>query len=380
MVAALKEMKITKKFRDIVLQNAVVNASYAASIESELPDEAAFQSIGGGNIGEGIVGFAEAYLGAISEYVGSSKHMMIDGVKIPHLFPGTKLQLRNAGTAGGIGTGFEQSLLRYIAANLGVSYEELSKDYSQTNYSSIRASGAVTQRFMSARKRMVADRVASAVYRLWLEEAINAGEITTYRPAKNFYEAMNADAYCRCEWIGAGRGQIDELKETQAAVLRLKYHLTTYEDEMARLGKDWRATLAQREREVKILKERGLEVEEANAINAASGAPREAGGEGDNPEKRANEKASFDVSMDVSGMAEVFSEAIGATVKTNKDTMNAIVALLDDREPPTFNVSVEPHIALDVHSKNGRTITRVKEMSEKGHILETETIPQEDDD
>ena len=249
MVAALKEMKITKKFRDIVLQNAVVNATYAASIEFELPSEAVYQQLGGGNLGDTIVGYAESYLGAIAQYVASSKHMHIDGVKIPHLFPGTKLQLRNAGTAGGIGTEFEHSLLRYIAANLGVSYEELSKDYSQTNYASARAAGAVTQRFMSARKRMVADRYASSVYKLWLEEAINAGEITTYRPAKNWYDGMNADAYSRAEWIGAGRGQIDELKETQAAVLRLKYHLSTYEDEMARLGKDWRTTLAQRERE-----------------------------------------------------------------------------------------------------------------------------------
>lgn len=285
-VAALKEIKITKKFRDIVLQNAVVNATYAASIESELPPEAAFASLGGGNLGEGIANYGAAYLGAVGEYIGNSKNMHIDGVKIPHLFPGTKLQLRNASTAGGLGTNFEQSLLRYIAANLGVSYEQLSRDYSQTNYSSIRAGLGDVQKFMLARKRMVADRFASAIYRLWLEEALNKGDISTMpRNAPSWYEGMNADAYARCEWIGAGRGQIDELKETQAAVLRLKYHLSTYEEEMGRLGKDWRKVLQQRELEVKTLKERKLVVEESNQMNAASGAVRDkSAGKGDDPD------------------------------------------------------------------------------------------------
>ena len=46
------------------------------------------------------------------------------------------------GKGGPLGQEFEQSLLRYIAAALGVSYEQLSKDYSQTNYSSARAAMA----------------------------------------------------------------------------------------------------------------------------------------------------------------------------------------------------------------------------------------------
>jgi lambda family phage portal protein len=289
MVSALKEMRTTKKYRDIVLQNAVVNATYAATIESDLPPDAAFASLGGGDdIGEGVANYAASYLGAIGQYAGNSRNMHIDGVRIPHLFPGTKLQLRNAGTAGGVGTGFEQSLLRYIAANLGVTYEELSRDYSQTNYSSIKAAVSVTGRFMASRKKMVADRFASAIYRLWFEEALNKNDITSMpRNAPNFYENMNGDAYTSCDWIGAGKGQIDELKETQAAVLRLKYHLSTYEDEMGRLGKDWRKTLAQRERETKELKARDLVVEESNAINAASGAPRQSGDTGDSEEKAA---------------------------------------------------------------------------------------------
>lgn len=278
MVSALKEMKMTKRFKDIVLQNAVVNATYAASIESDMPPEAVFAALGGGAAPKAVREYAGAWLGAIAEYTQGANHLSIDGVKIPHLFPGTKLQLRPAGQGGPLGTEFEQSLLRYIAANLGVSYEQLSRDYSRTNYSSIRAAMTETWKYMQARKKMCADRFASIIYRLWFEEMFNKGEFECLktRRAPSIYEGLNMEAYTACEWIGASRGQIDELKETQAAVLRLKYNLSTREDEMARLGKDWRKVLIQLEREKKEMDARGLTPDpQDNMINAVTGAPRE---------------------------------------------------------------------------------------------------------
>lgn len=278
LVAALKEMRITKRFRDVTLQNAVVNASFAASIESELPTQAVFESLGGGDASSQITDYATKFLGAISQYANNARNMTIDGARIPHLMPGTKLNLHPMGTPGGVGTEFESSLLRYIAANLDVSYEQLSKDYSETNYSSARAGMNETWKAMQSRKRMVADRVATMIYRLWLEEALNAGEVTSMpRRAPNFYEGMNMEAYTSCDWIGASRGQIDELKETQAAILRLKMGLSTYEEELSRQGKDWRATFAQMKREKALLDEYKIVMQEDNAINAASGTPSEAG-------------------------------------------------------------------------------------------------------
>lgn len=291
MVSALKELRITKKFRDIVLQNAVVNATYAASIESDLPSDAVFQALGGGNMGDtagGAISWASSYLAAIQQYAGGAKNLKLDGVKIPHLFPGTKLQLRPAGQGGPLGTEFEQSLLRYIAANLNVSYEQLSRDYSQSNYSSIRAAMTETWKFMQARKRMVADRFASSIFRLWLEEAINKNQIATLSKASpSFYEGLNADAYAKCEWIGASRGQIDELKETQAAVLRLDNGLSTLEDEHGRMGKDWRAVIRQRKREKTLLVEAGLYVDpnSQNTKNALKPST-----EADNPDSKPAKK------------------------------------------------------------------------------------------
>lgn len=278
-VAGLKAIKITSKFRDLTLQQAVINAMYAASLESDLPPEAAFAAIGasaqGGNMGDSVAKYGTAYLAAVQKFM--PKGFRIDNVKIPHFFPGTRLNLRQSGAPGGVGQDFEQSLLRYIAAILGVSYEELSKDFSKTNYSSARAALTQTWKFMQARKMLVADRFASDVYMLWFEEMMNAGQLETMKYSKlpNYYEGINAEAYTKVEWIGAARGQIDELKETQAAVLRIKFGLSTHEDELAKLGKDWRKTYAQLERERKDREKRGIILEESNSVNAASGSPRE---------------------------------------------------------------------------------------------------------
>ena len=280
-VSALKEIHITCKFRDVTLQNAVVNAMYAASIESDLPPDVVYQQMGA-NSGDAVADYAESYLGAVSEYVGSSKHMKMDGVKVPHMFPGTKFKLHPAGNPGGVGQDFETGLLRYIASSLNISYEELARDFTKTNYSSARAAMASTWRFMQSRKKLVADEMANAVFRLWLEEAINGNKLKTF-PAElaGFLYTdgvlnLMFDALTQCEWIGAARGQIDELKETQAAVLRIKYGLSTHEDELARLGKDYRKVYAQLEREADEREERGIELFEDNSVNAASGTTREA--------------------------------------------------------------------------------------------------------
>jgi lambda family phage portal protein len=122
MVSVLTDMRMTKQFQRIVLQNAVVNATYAAAIESEMPTEALVTAMGGG--AEGADNSLNWYLSNLANYVQDSRNISLDGVKIPHLFPGTKLNLQPAGQPGGVGSEYEVSLQRHIAAGLGLSYEE----------------------------------------------------------------------------------------------------------------------------------------------------------------------------------------------------------------------------------------------------------------
>ncbi|QJI52232.1 portal protein [Cronobacter phage JC01] len=275
MVSVLKQMRMTKNFQEIVLQNAVVNASYAAAIESELPSEVVFSQMGLGQ--NGFKEMLGGYMGSLMEYIARTKNIAIDGVKIPHLFPGTRLKMQPMGTPGGVGTDYEESLLRNIAAGLGLSYEQFSRDYTKTNYSSARASMGETWKFMNSRKKMVADRFASHIYSLWLEEEIAAGNVPL-PPGKTrdwFYAPLVKDALCKAEWIGASRGQIDEKKETEAAILRIKNGLSTYEIEIARLGGDWREVFDQRAEEEGIIREKklnfsGQPVQEDTAENGSA--------------------------------------------------------------------------------------------------------------
>lgn len=258
MVAALKQMRMTRNFQEIVLQNAVVNASYAAAIESELPSDVVFGQLGVGTpTFQNILG---DYMTSLMSYAAGAKNIAIDGVKIPHLFPGTKLKMQPLGTPGGIGSTFEESLLRHISASLGLSYEQFTHDYTKTNYSSARASMGETHKFMQSRKKSVADRTASNIYALVLEEEIAAGNIPL--PAGKsrdwFYEPLVKEALCRADWIGASRGQVDEKKETDAALSRIAGGLSTWEIETARLGYDFREIFKQRQREQKMMTDLGL--------------------------------------------------------------------------------------------------------------------------
>lgn len=292
MVAILKQLRMTKKFSEIMLQNAVINASYAATVESELPSDVVAAALGAGqhDPSRNFMQFVHTYLSGMNGYLENANGVAVDGAKIPHLFPGTKLNVRAIGTPGGIGDGFEASLLRHISAGLGISYEEFSNDFSKTNYSSGRASMNKTWKHMMAKKRFVADRFANEIFKLWLEEDLGAANLPMPRnyDYRIFYTSdgvinpVVAAALCSCDWIGAGRGQIDELKETQAALLRINGGLSTHENEIARQGGDWRKVFRQISREQKLADKLGIDFSlAAEKSGAASGQQvmKEAGSE-----------------------------------------------------------------------------------------------------
>ena len=288
MVAALKHARMTKKFSEITLQNAVINASYAAAIESELPNADVITAMGGG-----VEGYEKAlaqYMTMLGEYLGGAENVQIDGAKIPHFFPGTKLSLKPMGTPGGVGSDFEASLLRKVAASLNVSYEELSRDIGRASYSGLKAAMTMTGRAMGARKKMVADRFAQNVYALWVEEEIAAKNLPLPRGRNrtDFYRdnGMAKAAYTRATFVGSGRGQIDELKETQAAMLRVKSGLSTYEEECAKLGKDWREVFEQLAREQRMIQSLGIPVNldaTAKGKQSAANTLKGDGGSGSDP-------------------------------------------------------------------------------------------------
>jgi lambda family phage portal protein len=280
MVAALKRMRMTKHLQDVTLQNAVINATYCAAIESEMPTAEMIVAMGGDvSSPESLNNAIGAYLAGLQKYLAGAENIALDGAMIPHLYPGTSLNMKTLGTTGNLGTDFETSLLRHTAAALGLDYAEFSRDYSKMSYATAKLSTENTRRFMRSRKKSVADRLANMIYGNVLEEFISQGEVPL--PAgftrDDYYRPLMREAFSRCSWIGTGTGQIDELKETQAAILRIKAGLSTYEIEIARLGEDWREIFEQQAIEAGVREEKGLVFD----LNTNKGNTGQGGDQGD---------------------------------------------------------------------------------------------------
>ncbi|HHU1643510.1 TPA: phage portal protein, partial [Escherichia coli] len=173
--SVMERLKMLDSLQATQLQSAIVKAMYAATIESELDTEKAFEYIAGApqeQKDNPLINILEKFS---SWY--DTNNVTLGGVKIPHLFPGDDLKLQTAQDSDNGFSALEQALLRYIAAGLGVSYEQLSRDYSKVSYSSARASANESWRYFMGRRKFIASRLATQMFSCWLEEALLRGII-----------------------------------------------------------------------------------------------------------------------------------------------------------------------------------------------------------
>ncbi|HHA2249985.1 TPA: phage portal protein [Enterobacter ludwigii] len=253
--SVMEQMKMLDTLQNTQLQSAIVKAMYAATIESELDTQTAMDFILGSDSKEQQSKLT-GWLGEIASYY-SAAPVRLGGAKVPHLMPGDSLNLQSAQDTDNGFSVFEQSLLRYISAGLGVSYEQLSRNYSQMSYSTARASANESWAFFMGRRRFIAARQASQMFLCWLEEAIVRRVVTLPAKARfSFPEARSA--WGNCDWIGSGRMAIDGLKEVQEAVMLIEAGLSTYEKECAKRGDDYQEIFAQQVRETMERRAAGL--------------------------------------------------------------------------------------------------------------------------
>jgi lambda family phage portal protein len=140
---------------------------------------------------------------------------------------------------------------------LGVSYEQLSRNYSQMSYSTARASANESWAFFMGRRKFVAARQACQMFLCWLEEAIARRVVILPSKARfSFQEARTA--WGNANWIGSGRMAIDGLKEVQEAVMLIEAGLSTYEKECAKRGDDYQEIFSQQVRETMERRAAGL--------------------------------------------------------------------------------------------------------------------------
>ena len=164
---------------------------------------------------------------------------------------------------------FRNNFLRGFASALNMSFEELSLDFSRSNYSSTRASMISAWRNVTFERAMFCNHVAKPIYKAVIEEAFEIGLVRPPAGAPDFYDAIAA--YTACTWTGPGMGWVDPLKEANAASVRKGAAISTLEAENAAQGNNWRDTLDQQAIEREYAAELGVPYDEVEAAAAAAG-------------------------------------------------------------------------------------------------------------
>jgi lambda family phage portal protein len=241
LASIIAELKGVGTYRLAEIQAAVANALVAAFIETPI-DIAGIKEMFGGDEGA-----YERFLSARAEHVVKLKM----GAVLP-LFPGEKMSSFATSRPNAAFGAFIEAALWHVCAGFGIPRELLLKDFTRTTYSSARAAMLEAWRTFTSLRDWLSAAWHSPCYLLWLEEAVETGRVE----APGFYDKWAA--YSRARWIGRGMSIIDMEKESSADIANIAAGLDTYEDVLARRGKDWRQVLEQRAREITFVKSLGV--------------------------------------------------------------------------------------------------------------------------
>lgn len=239
------------KFKDASLESAIINSMYAAVMRTNLDYARAAETLGA----DELEGYQTAIQDTAQAYYGD-KAVKAGGAKVLRLMAGDEFDFTTPQHPGPNFSEFEGSFLREMAAGQNITYEQFSRDYTKTNYAGARAGLQDAFKFFMSRRERVGGRMASFIFELWLEEAIDKGVVKLPPGAPDFYAAKSA--YCHARWIGPGKGTIDPLKEGKAKELNMDMGTLTFEDACAEDGKDWEENLDQIARERKRMEELGI--------------------------------------------------------------------------------------------------------------------------
>ncbi|WP_205597796.1 phage portal protein [Anoxybacillus sp. MB8] len=150
---------------------------------------------------------------------------------------------------------FIMSMTRQIGAALEIPYEVLIKHFT-ASYSASRAALLEAWKMFRMRRSWLISKFCEPIYNEFLYEAVAKGRIQ----APGFFDdpIMRA-AYSNAEWYGPSQGQIDPLKEVNAAKIRVQEGFSTRSREATELtGSDFEMIVRQRTKEEKMMREGGL--------------------------------------------------------------------------------------------------------------------------
>jgi len=259
----LLRMKMLAKYDAVELDAAIINSIFGAYIESPFDPQLVEQAIGESSD-------LNAYQDSRKDFHDERKTMLGES-RLPILFPGEKINAVASERPNGNFVAFEKSFLRNFASATGLSAQQMSHDWSDTNYSSAR--GALLEAFktMSRRRDDFTQGFAQPIFACFLEESMEIDDYPLPPGAPPFHEFRAL--YSRATWMGPPRGWIDPVAEKKGAILGMDAGLSTLQQESIDQGQDWEEILDQRAREIEGFKSRGIPVPSWAGMGLGDGGP-----------------------------------------------------------------------------------------------------------
>lgn len=232
----IEDLKQLSRYTEAELQAAVVSGLFTGFVTTPS--------------GDGLGGFP-------GDEKGADDAPVLGSGTIAYLAEGQSISFGTPGRPNSAFEKFVEAICRQIGAALELPYELLIKHFT-ASYSASRASLLEAWKSFRARRRWLIDDFCRPVFTEWLSEAVTQGRVE----APGFFDdpALKV-AWSRTEWAGDAQGQLDPLKEVDAAIARIDAGLSTREREAAELtGMSPDVIIPQLGREKTMMEEQGLGV------------------------------------------------------------------------------------------------------------------------
>ena len=191
-----------------------------------------------------------------------------------YLEPGQQVTVPDLRSPDGQYEDFVRAKTRRFASGFGCSYETLSRDFSETNYSSSRLSLLEDRDHWRVVQNYLIENFHMRVYREWLEVAVLSGELNL----PDF--ELRPERYDNPKWLARGWSWVDPLKEVKAYREMEAAGYMTKAQICAQLGTDFEENVAEIARERKATTEAGVLLDadmlsptEVEAVNDTENVP-----------------------------------------------------------------------------------------------------------
>ncbi|WP_208450187.1 phage portal protein [Burkholderia cepacia] len=255
----MQRFKMLIKYDGTELDAAIINAFFAAYIQSPFDGELVEEALSGSDR-------VSAYQSERSAF-HKERGTRLGDVGMTHLYPGETIGFAAPSRPSSNFAAFESAMLRHFSAGTGLAAQQISQNWAEVNYSAYRSAMLEAWKTFHRRRTGFASGQAQPVYSAWLEESVEVDDYPMPRGVRELPDYIEARAaYSRAKWMGPGRGLVDVVKERQGAILGINAGLSSVEDEAAEAsGTDWREIADRNAIAVERYKRLGLPIPSALA-------------------------------------------------------------------------------------------------------------------